>query len=141
VLSNPENWPITEAAQIVVTISCVLLKILLQRSRQRASVSTPPRRWLFLILLQTFQQLLPHNRYIVRCIRADPDLIACVSQYSDLDLFTGGQFNDDTFAWAAREYEHGNLLLPGFDYDTKTNADTTYEMKNRLSAATSTICF
>jgi len=55
------------------------------------------------------QQFLPHNRYLVRRIRANPDLVAFDLQHIDRDPFTGGQIDNEFFAWAACEDEHGQL--------------------------------
>ena len=52
-----------------------------------------------LLSRQFLQQLLPHNRYIVRRIRADPDLVAFDFQHRDFDLFAGRGFVDEGFAW------------------------------------------
>jgi hypothetical protein len=38
------------------------------------------------------------SRTIARRIRADPHLVAFHAQHRDFDLFTGGGFNDESFA-------------------------------------------
>jgi hypothetical protein len=92
--------------------NCVLLEILSSESATSQRLEQP-RALAFLCGFKPSalsRQLLPHNRYIVRRIRTNPHLLAFHAQHRDLDPFTGGQFNDESFAWAAGEDEHGGLL-------------------------------
>ena len=59
-----------------------------------------------------FHQLFPHDLYMVWRIRSNPYLVAFDAQHSNLDVFTGGCFDNKGFADSAGEYQHGNLLLP-----------------------------
>jgi hypothetical protein len=45
-------------------------------------------------------------------IRSNTYLVAFDAQHSNLDVFTGGRHDNESFAYSAGEYEHGNLLLP-----------------------------
>ena len=75
----------------------------------RLTVDPQARVFLFPFNLKQF---LPHHRQVLGSISAQTDLIPLDAKNDDLDQLSCGQFNDDSFAGAAGDDEHGNLLLP-----------------------------